>query len=282
MKIRKPCVAGAFYERSEKELQNQITNCFTHKLGPGRVPKLSDGKKKILGFVVPHAGYMYSGPVAAHSYSQLASDGTPDAVIILGPNHTGLGSGVSIMTKGGWQTPLGVATIDTPLAEQIRNSSSIIDDDETAHVSEHSIEVQLPFMQFLYGDKIRFVPVCMMMQDLRTSQEVARSIAEQTKGKHVVVIASSDFTHYEPQDVASRNDKAAIEAIISLDGSKLNELGDTGRVTMCGYGPITTLIELATLVGDVQAKLLSYHTSGDITADASSVVGYSSILFTHE
>ena len=282
MKIRQPCVAGAFYEKGEAELQNQITGCFTHKLGPGRVPKRVDGQKKILGFVVPHAGYVYSGPVAAHSYSQLASDGTPDAVIILGPNHTGLGSGVSIMTKGGWQTPLGVATIDTPLAEQIRNSSSIIDDDETAHVSEHSIEVQLPFMQFLYGDKIRFVPVCMMMQDLRTSQEVARSIAEQTKGKHVVVIASSDFTHYEPQDVASRNDKAAIEAIISLDGSKLNELGDTGRVTMCGYGPITTLIELATLVGDVQAKLLSYHTSGDITADASAVVGYSSILFTHE
>ena len=282
MKIRQPCVAGAFYEKGEAELQNQITGCFTHKLGPGRVPKRVDGQKKILGFVVPHAGYVYSGPVAAHSYSQLASDGTPDAVIILGPNHTGLGSGVSIMTKGGWQTPLGLATIVTPLAEQIRNSSSIIDDDETAHVSEHSIEVQLPFMQFLYGDKIRFVPVCMMMQDLRTSQEVARSIAEQTKGKHVVVIASSDFTHYEPQDVASRNDKAAIEAIISLDGSKLNELGDTGRVTMCGYGPITTLIELATLVGDVQAKLLSYHTSGDITADASSVVGYSSILFTHE
>ena len=282
MKIRKPCVANAFYEEGKTALQNQIVNCFTHKLGPGQVPKVIDGRKRILGFVVPHAGYMYSGPVAAHSYAQFASDGAPDSVVILGPNHTGRGSGVSIMTKGAWETPLGLASIDANLAEQIRNSNSIIDDDDTAHISEHSIEVQLPFIQFLYGDRIKFVPICMMMQDLQTSQEVARSIANGSRGKHVVVIASSDFTHYEPRNVAARNDKAAIDTIISLDSSRLNGLGETGQVTMCGYGPITTLMELAKLEGNVHAKLLAYHTSGDITNDASSVVGYAAILFARE
>lgn len=280
MKIRKPHVANAFYEGSKIALQNQIVNCFKHRLGPGHVPDLTAGPKRILGIVVPHAGYMYSGPVAAHSYAQVASDGVPDSVVILGPNHTGLGSGVSIMTKGAWETPLGVASIDTNLAEQIRRSSNIIDEDETAHISEHSIEVQLPFLQYLYGERISFVPICMMMQDLQTSQDIARSIENCSRGKHVLVVASSDFTHYEPQTVAARNDKVAIDAIINLDGQKLNELGESGRVTMCGFGPITALIEIAKRENNVHAELLAYHTSGDITNDTNSVVGYSAILFT--
>jgi hypothetical protein len=257
-------------------------NCFTHRLGPGHVPDVTAGPKKILGIIVPHAGYMYSGPVAAHSYAQLASDGVPESVVILGPNHTGRGSGVSIVTRGGWETPLGVASVDTNLAEQIPRSSNIIDEDESAHISEHSIEVQLPFLQYLYGDRITFVPICMMMQDLQTSKDIARSIANCSQGRHVVVIASSDFTHYEPQNVASTKDKTAIDAIINLDGKRLNELGEGGRVTMCGYGPITTLIELAKRESNVHAKLLAYHTSGDITNDTESVVGYSAILFTRD
>ena len=281
MKIRKPHVANAFYEGSKTTLQNQIANCFTHKLGPGHLPDLADGPKRILGVIVPHAGYMYSGPVAAYSYAQVASDGSPDSVVILGPNHTGLGSGVSIVTEGAWETPLGVASIDTNLAEQIRSSTSIIDEDEAAHSSEHSIEVQLPFLQYLYGERISFVPICMMMQDLQTSQDIARSIVNSSRGKHVIVIASSDFTHYEPQNVAARKDKSAIDAIINLDGQKLNELGESGRVTMCGYGPITTLIELAKRE-NAHAKLLAYHTSGDITNDTDSVVGYSAVLFTRD
>jgi hypothetical protein len=279
LKVRKPHVANAFYEGSKSGLQNQIGTCFTHRLGPGYLPELTSGPKRIIGVIVPHAGYMYSGPVAAHSYAQVASDGVPDSVVIIGPNHTGFGSGISIMTKGAWETPLGVAPIDTDLAEQIRASSSIIDEDDSAHVSEHSVEVQLPFLQYLYGEKIRFVPICMMMQDLQTSQEIARGIAKSSKGKHVVVIASSDFTHYEPQNVASQKDKIAIEKIVNLDSDGFNELGETGRVTMCGYGPITTLMELAKLENDAHAKLLAYHTSGEITNDTGSVVGYSAIVF---
>jgi len=280
LKIRKPYVANAFYAGTKTSLTKQITDCFTHPFGPGQVPKIhQQGPRRILGIVCPHAGYMYSGPVAANGYSKLATDGQPDVCIILGPNHSGLGSGLSIETEGAWETPVGITRINSDLAKRIQKSSSIIDIDETAHASEHSIEVQLPFLQYLFKDAIEFVPICMMMQDFTTSVEVARTIVESTKGKNVVIIASSDFTHYEPQADANRKDKEAIDAILKLDDKQLNELGDSNRVTMCGYGPITTLIVAAKMLGNVRADLLAYKTSGDITGDKSAVVGYSSLAF---
>jgi hypothetical protein len=283
LKIRKPCVADAFYAGTRAELTDQITECFTHRFGPGSVPKpVSDGPRKVIGIVSPHAGYMYSGPVAANGYSRLATDGVPEVFVILGPNHTGLGSGLSIQTEGVWETPLGIASIDSELAKRIQKSSGILDVDDRAHANEHSVEVQLPFVQFLFGNEVKFVPICMMMQDLRTSREVARSIVEQTKGKNVAIIASSDFTHYESHDSASRKDKGAIDAIVRLDDEALNELGESNRVTMCGYGPITTLIATAKLLGAVKAELLAYRTSGDITGDKSAVVGYASIVFSRD
>ncbi len=223
---------------------------------------------------------MYSGPVAANGYGKLATDGQPDVAIILGPNHTGLGSGLSIQTEGAWETPIGITRVNSDLARKIQKSSSIIDVDDTAHASEHSIEVQLPFLQFLFKDAIEFVPICMMMQDLTTSIDVAKTIIETTKGKNVAIIASSDFTHYEPQAAANRKDREAIDAILKLDDKQLNELGGSNRVTMCGYGPITTLIAAAKMLGDVKPDLLAYKTSGDITGDKSAVVGYSSLTFT--
>ena len=281
MKIRKPYVADAFYAGTKTSLTKQITDCFTHPFGPGQIPTPNQqGPRRILGLVCPHAGYMYSGPVAANGYSKLATDGQPDACIILGPNHTGMGSGLSIQTEGAWETPVGVTRVDSELARRIQESSSIIDVDERAHASEHSIEVQLPFLQFLFKDAIEFVPICMMMQDLTTSREVAKTIVENTKGKNVAIIASSDFTHYEPQADANRKDREAIDAILKLDDEQLNELGESNRVTMCGYGPITTLIAAAKMLGNVSAELLAHKTSGDITGDRSAVVGYSSLTFT--
>jgi AmmeMemoRadiSam system protein B len=247
------------------------------------VPAPGDhGPRKIVGIISPHAGYVYSGPVAANGYSMLAADGMPDVFVILGPNHTGYGSGVSIATEGGWETPLGVADIDGAFARRIQKAASIIDIDEEAHAFEHSIEVQLPFIQFLFKDAAKFVPICMMMQDLRTSREIAKAIVEQSGGRDVVIVASSDFTHYEPHDAAVRKDEMAIEAITRLDDSALNELGESSKVTMCGYGPITTLIAAAKLIGGVRAELLTHKTSGDITGDKSAVVGYSSLVFTRE
>lgn len=280
MKIRKPYVANAFYAGTKSELSEQIIECFKHRFGPGEVPKpVERGPRKIVGIISPHAGYMYSGPVAANGYGRLATDGLPEVFVILGPNHTGYGSGVSILTEGGWETPIGISPIDSALAKQIEKASSIMDVDEAAHSLEHSIEVQLPFIQFLFKDAAKFIPICMMMQDLQTSRDIAKSIVDQTKGKNFVIIASSDFTHYEPHETASRKDKMAIDAITRLDDTALNELGESNRVTMCGYGPITALIAAAKMIGGVKAEFLTYKTSGDITGDKSAVVGYSSILF---
>jgi len=283
LKLRQPCVADAFYAGTKTELNKQITECFTHQFGPGSIPQPNPaGPRKIVGIVSPHAGYMYSGPVATNGYSKLALDGKPDVFIILGPNHTGMGSGLSIQTEGAWQTPIGTAEIDTALAKRIQKSTDIIDVDEAAHVNEHSIEVQLPFLQFVYKDTIKFVPICMMMQDLTTCREVARSIFQETADSNAAVIASSDFTHYESHEAASRKDRGAIDAILRLDEEQVNELGETSRVTMCGYGPITTLVVLSKLIKGVRPELLAYRTSGDVTGDKSAVVGYSSITFTRQ
>lgn len=283
MKVRKPYVANAFYAGTRTELAQQIVGCFNHRFGPGQVPTpVKQGPRKIVGLVSPHAGYMYSGPIAANGYNRLASDGMPEVFIILGPNHTGYGSGVSILTDGAWETPLGITSIDSGLAKQIQKSNKLLDVDEASHSFEHSIEVQLPFIQFLFKDEPKFIPICMMMQDLQTSRDIAESIIEQCRGKDFAIVASSDFTHYEPHDIASRKDRTAIDAITKLDEATLNELGDSNKVTMCGYGPITTLIAAAKMLGGIKAEFLSYKTSGDITGDKSAVVGYSSIIFIRE
>jgi AmmeMemoRadiSam system protein B len=282
LRTRKPAVAGAFYAGTKPALTEQITGCFTHRFGPGEVPKpVQKGPRKILGLVSPHAGYEYSGPVAANGYSKLATDGLPDVFVILGPNHTGYGSGVSIVTEGSWQTPVGSMSINAELAKRIQKGCDIIDVDEEAHAFEHSVEVQLPFIQYLFGDAASFVPICMMMQDLRTCREIASTIVEQLNGKDFMIVASSDFVHYEPHEAVIRKDETAIGAITRLDDAALNELGESGKVTMCGYGPITTLIAAAKLMGGVRAELLSHKTSGDITGDKSAVVGYASLEFVH-
>jgi len=281
LKVRKPYVANAFYAGTKTSLTDQISDCFTHKFGPGQIPKAQQtGPRKILGMISPHAGYMYSGPVAANGYAKLAADGNPETFIILGPNHTGQGSGVSILTDGAWETPIGTTKVQTELAQRIQKSNSIIDVDEASHAYEHSIEVQLPFIQFLCGGLPKIIPICMMMQDLQTSRDIAKSIVEQCKGRDYVIVASSDFTHYEPYQVANTKDRTAIDAILKLDDRTLNDLGESNRVTMCGYGPITALIAAAKLMPGVKAEFLAHETSGDITNDKSAVVGYSSLLFT--
>jgi AmmeMemoRadiSam system protein B len=290
LRTRNPHVAGQFYAGTKPELEEQITSCFTHTFGPGALPTPRDtGPRKVVGIVCPHAGYEYSGSVAAHGYSQISKDGIPEVFIVLGPNHWARGSGVSTQTEGAWETPLGSVTIARDLARDIQRASGIIDIDDTAHATEHSIEVQLPFIQFISKGDAQFIPICSWMQDLKTSREIARSIVEQTKGKDFVVIASSDFTHHE-RGIADKDEKAmlarieegdrrAIDAILALDDAKLNALGETQKVTICGYGPISTLIGVAKLLGSVKAELLAHRTSYDITGDSSYVVGYSSIVF---
>ena len=277
MRVRFPCQAGAFYAGSEKALRRQIEECFLHKFGPGRLPKVKEkGKRGLVSLISPHAGYMFSGPVAANGYYYAANDGRPSSIVILGPNHTGHGSGISMVTDQTWRMPLGDIDVDSDLAKEIQRSSHFIDIDESAHRFEHSIEVQLPFIQYIYGH-FKFVPICMMMQDLEVSRDIGEAIAKAAYGKNVLIIASTDMTHYEPQGVARRKDQLAIDAMLSLDEEALQSVVESNSISMCGYGPASVAIIAAKKLGATRAQLLSYRTSGDITGDGTSVVGYASL-----
>jgi len=278
--IRRPTVAGQFYEADAEELRAQIKNCFLHKLGPQKLPEVNlyAPLRSVVGLICPHAGYTYSGPVAASAFYELAQDGKPDTVVLMGPNHTGYGSALSMMRQGTWETPLGNVEIDTTLADQIKGETSVVDVDEVAHRYEHSIEVQLPFLQFLYGSKFKIVPICFLMQDYDSAVEVGRALTEALDATNTVVIASSDMTHYEPAKKAAEKDHAALKAVTDLDAKRFYEIVEAQNITACGYAPITALITYANGV-IAKAQLLNYHNSGDITGDHSSVVGYAAVSF---
>jgi len=274
MQIRKPAVAGMFYAGTAKELEEQIEWCYKHELGPGAIPRVnSKGLREIAAIVVPHAGYYYSGPVAAHAYKELADDGIFDTAVILGPNHTGYGYPVSLWAGVGWNTPLGELEINKELAQRLLGE--VIKADETAHTHEHSIEVQLPWLQYLYK-KVKIVPISMLAQDIETARAVGKAISQ--AGDNLIIIASSDFTHYEPYSVAMERDGSVIEAIVALDEEELYERCENLNCTMCGYGPVASAIVAAKEMKAKKASLLKYATSGDTSGDFSQVVGYGSIV----
>jgi len=281
VKVRRPCQAGAYYEGNAESLKRQIESCFLNKLGPGEIPEVAKaGLREVIGLVCPHAGYMFSGPVAAHAYHKLALDGKPDTVVIFGPNHTGYGSALAVMNEGVWRTPLGDVDVDSETANRIVHESRIVDVDDSAHRLEHSIEVQLPFIQYLYGSELKIVPICFLMQDLSSAREVGQSVAKVLGGKNAVVIASSDMTHYEQQERATEKDKLALEAVEALNEAKFFSTVETQHISTCGYGPIIALMTAAKFLGAKEAKLLCYKTSGDVIGDYSSVVGYAAVCFT--
>ncbi|MGB5924507.1 MAG: AmmeMemoRadiSam system protein B [Dehalococcoidia bacterium] len=274
MKIRRPAVSGMFYAGTAGELEEQIGWCYKHELGPGTIPRVnSKGLREIVAIVVPHAGYYYSGPVAAHAYKEVADDGVFDTAVILGPNHTGYGYPVSLWAGGGWSTPLGEVEVNKKLAQRLLGD--VIRADETAHIHEHSIEVQLPWLQHLYG-KVKIVPITMLAQDIETARIVGKSIGQ--AGDNLIVIASSDLTHYEPHSVAMEKDSSVIEAIIALDEEELYERCERLGCTMCGYGPVAAAIVASKEMKGKKASLLKYATSGDTSGDFSRVVGYGSIV----
>ncbi|MBW9221868.1 AmmeMemoRadiSam system protein B [Methanothermococcus sp. SCGC AD-155-C09] len=282
MTVRNPSVAGMFYPADPSELIEMIEYCYLHKLGPKVLPSKGIFKKPI-GLICPHAGYIYSGPIAAHSYSALSNSIDGDITfIILGPNHTGLGSGVSTM-KGIWKTPLGYVSTDDEFVEELWRECDILDLDESAHLREHSIEVQLPFLQhlsILNSINFKIVPISMMMQDYETAMDLGYMIGRVSMelGRKVVIIASTDFSHYEPQEMASKKDALAIKAILDMDERELYTTVINNNITMCGYGPTIAMIRAMKELGAKDSRLLAYATSGDITGDYSSVVGYGSLV----
>jgi AmmeMemoRadiSam system protein B len=274
MKARKPAVSGMFYAGTARELKEQIEWCYKHELGPGAVPRVnSGGLREIVAIVVPHAGYYYSGPVAAHAYNELADDGVPDTAVILGPNHTGYGHPVSVWVGAVWNTPFGEVEINEALARRLLGG--VIEADETAHMHEHSVEVQLPWLQHLY-ESVRIVPIAMLAQDIETARAVGKAISR--SDDNLIIVASSDFTHYEPHNIAMEKDGSVIEAIVNLDEEELYQRCERLNCTMCGYGPVASVIVAAKEMEAKSASLLKYATSGDTSGDFSQVVGYGSIV----
>jgi AmmeMemoRadiSam system protein B len=264
--IRPPAVAGRFYPADARELAQQV-----HDLVPAEGKKLS-----ARGCMVPHAGYIYSGHVAGAVYGSLE---LPNRFIILGPRHFPRGEPLAILSEGAWQTPLGEAKIDEALAAELKRACPLLREDDVAHSREHSLEVQLPFLQRLVGD-LRFVPVALATDRYAALEELGRAVAQVVAAQRepVLIVASSDMNHYESDAVTRVKDRRAIDRILALDARGLYDTVRRDGITMCGYGPAVALLTAACALGAKDAELIRYATSGDITGDREEVVGYAGIV----
>lgn len=269
--LRKPAVAGHFYSGSRETLMAEVRRCFESPMGPGSSePPQSVGKRTIFGALSPHAGYVFSGPVAAHVYRKLWEQKPPATVIILGPNHTGMGAGVAVATED-FETPFGVVEIDQELVKSLADDT--IMPDMTAHAHEHSIEVQLPFMQYM-GWSSKIVPISMALVDYDLAAIVGKKLRDAISDRDdVLVVASSDMSHYVPQKIAEELDGKAIDKMLKLDSRGLYNVVISKNITMCGLGPTISMIEA---VRGSKATLLKYATSGDIQP-MREVVGYAAV-----
>jgi hypothetical protein len=279
--VRAPAVAGQFYAGTKPELVKQLDACFKSKLGPGILKKAPSKKfPMVTAGIAPHAGYTYSGPVAAHFYNVIKYSQQADTYIILGPNHTGQGAPISISGAGAWATPLGQIKIDDKIAQDLVDETGTIDIEEAAHLYEHSIEVQLPFLQHVQKTKkFKIVPICMARHELNVAQELGDAIAKVCEKKKVTVIASTDFSHYITQKQAEAMDSGALQKIEALDIFGFNQYLTAKKPSICGKGPIISAMSYAQSRHAQTGHLLKYATSGDTTKDLTKVVGYGSVIF---
>ncbi|MEM2974659.1 MAG: MEMO1 family protein [Candidatus Micrarchaeia archaeon] len=274
--MRYPAFAGSFYESDKAELKAQIDGYL--KKADADLAAQNKSFKQVFGIVVPHAGHIYSGQVAAYAYSAIKEFPPWTTFVIVGPNHTGRGKVVAI-SRDDWKTPLGVVKNDRELGDAIKRNSSISEFDEEAHEFEHSIEVQMPFLQTLFGD-VRAVEICMGIQDYNTALDLGTAIHQAAKetNRPVIVVASSDFTHFESAEYAKRNDELAIKLIERLKAREFVDLVRDENISICGYAPIATAIVFAEKREAKAGSLLRYANSGDVTGDYGNVVGYASIV----
>ncbi len=262
---RKPAVAGYFYTRNPLRLREQIASMME------KVSRRVDAK----AIVVPHAGYQYSGMVAGAVYSRVK---IPETLVIIGPNHTGLGYPVSVMTEGVWETPFGDVPVDSDLAETIVEASSMAKSDHTAHMAEHSIEVQLPFLKYL-REEFSIVPIAVMGGPYSICEDLAQALVKAISGREgVLMISSTDMSHYEPQEVAVKKDTEAINCILQLDGRGLYQVVQDRNISMCGVMGTAAIIEAAKAMGSTSGEMIRYMTSGDVVGDYSQVVGYAGLI----
>ncbi|MBI4467414.1 MAG: AmmeMemoRadiSam system protein B [Acidobacteria bacterium] len=263
---RRPAVAGRFYPARPQELSRDLER-YIERVSP---------PQKALGCVVPHAGIMYSGHVAGAVYGRLEFF---PSYIILCPNHTGHGAALAIQSAGEWETPLGSVPIDAELAAALRQACPTLEEDEEAHRFEHSLEVQLPFLQHLHGS-FRFVPIAIAVGSYEPLEELGHAIGTVVAGlaARPLLVASSDLNHYESDQVSRIKDRKAIDRILELDPRGLYDTVRRERISMCGYGPTVAVLTAACDLGAQTAELIRYANSGDVSGDYSYVVGYAGIV----
>jgi len=274
--IRKPVVAGQFYPGRKDDLKNMIKTCIEHKYGPGSQPIKSS--QKVFGIICPHAGYVYSGPTACHSYKSISSQ-NPELAIVIGPNHFGVGKDAATMVDAQWETPLGMVQVDSESAKEIAEKSKFIEIDEYSHSQDHSLEVQIPMLQSILSNEFQILPIILRAQDIETARDVGNAVYEIAKKKNAIIVASSDFTHYEENSFAHLQDKALIEPILEMNIERFYQVLIEKRVTACGYGAMASAMIACKNLGATKGELLSYATSGDVSGDTESVVGYGAIKF---
>jgi MEMO1 family protein len=267
--IRLPAVAGRFYPADPVELTELVRKYA--KLEPGATPL------KVKACLVPHAGYMFSGHVAGAVYAKIA---LPRKVIILGVRHFPRGKSAAILSEGAWRTPLGDAPINEKLAQSVRAACPLLEEDAVAHSGEHSLEVQVPFLQVLVPD-FSFVPIALgtirFGELLSVGEGLGRVLASTTE--EVLLLTTSDLNHYEDDATTRAKDAKALDRLVSLDARGLYDVCRNEEISMCGLGPAVALLTALRALGANQADLVRYATSGDITGDRSSVVGYAGMIF---
>ncbi len=263
--IRQPAVAGQFYPADPEELRRELESMMA----------VQEPRQPVLGVIAPHAGYIYSGAVAGRVYGAIE---IPQTVLILGPNHHGVGAMAALFPAGEWLTPLGSAPLNQKLATLIQQYTPMVEEDTTAHRYEHSLEVQLPFLQYLRPD-VTIVPICIGFDDLASCRALGEGVASAIAayGEPVLIVASSDMTHYESAATAKKKDELAIREVLALSPEGLLKACREHGITMCGVIPAVIMLVAALKLGATNAKLVHYATSGDVTGDHRQVVAYAGL-----
>ena len=264
---RQPAVAGRCYDASPERLSRQVEEFST-----------STEKTKAIGIMAPHAGLVFSGQVAGMVYSGIVP---PSSFVLLGPNHTGMGARLAIMEAGQWEIPTGSVGIDSPLAKKIMENAPELSPDAEAHMMEHSLEVQLPFIVHnAPGAKI--VPIAIMGAPLELLMGLGKAIAKVIQGTEypVVISASSDMSHFLPDKEARKKDQMAIDRVLALDPEGLYNIVRSEDISMCGVLPTVVMLTAALALGASEARLIHYATSGEVSGDMDSVVGYAGVVVT--
>jgi len=266
--IRNPAVAGRFYAAKPEVLRHQLDGYL--QASP------SSHAEMVRGCMVPHAGYTYSGLVAGSVFGRLPAR---SSYIILCPNHTGRGAPLAIMSAGEWLTPLGSVPIDSALATSLRRSCHLLMEDAKAHEDEHSIEVQLPFLQHKVGT-FSFVPIAIGVSRYAALDALGHGLAQAIREapEPVLLISSSDMNHYESVEVTRAKDRKAIDQILALDPAGLYDVVQREQISMCGYGPTVAMLTASKDLGATRAELVRYTTSAESSGDRNRVVGYAGIL----